>query len=60
MKNGYIAFYKGNRYEIHADTLVAARDLLAQQLRIKPNQRRHINIVLAEKNGQPVTPLPLM
>jgi hypothetical protein len=50
-RNGYVAFYRNNRYEVHGDTLLAARNALAAHLKIHGKQHSDINIVLAETNG---------
>lgn len=52
--NGYVAFYKNKRYEVHAETLLKARTKLAIQLNVPRNKEYQINIMLAEKNGQEV------
>ena len=50
--NGYICFYKGKRLEIHADTLLAARDKAAAHF--KARRAYEVTCVLAEKNGEQV------
>lgn len=56
--NGYVCFYKGNRYEVHADTLFEARAKLAKKLKVK--KEYEITVMLAEKNGEQVTHIPTM
>jgi len=51
----YIAFYKGKRVEIHADTLINARNKVAAQLKVPAKKHYEINIMLAKKNGEQVT-----
>jgi len=51
--NGYIAFYRGRQVEVYADTSLQARDKAAQLLRVK--KAYQITVVLAEKDGEPVT-----
>jgi hypothetical protein len=59
LMNGYIAIYKGKRVEVYADSLLAARTKAAEMLKVKPAKHYQIAIMLAEKNGKPVTHLPL-
>jgi len=47
--NGYIAFYKGKRAEIYAETSIAARDKAAANF--KARKAYDVTVVLAEKNG---------
>ena len=49
--NGYIAFCKGKRLELHADTLYKAQQEAARQFKCKPYQ---VAVMMAEQNGQPV------
>ncbi len=51
--NGYIAFYKGKRLEVMAETLLAARDKAAKEFKAK--KAWEVNIALAEINGNQVT-----
>jgi hypothetical protein len=51
--NGYIAFYKGKRMEVHAETSLAARDKAAGLFKAK--KAYDVTVVLAEKDGQQVT-----
>jgi hypothetical protein len=55
-QNGYICFHKGKRYEIYANSTFEAQKRCAEQNKIK--KRHEITVVLAEKNGKPVTHTP--
>ncbi len=57
--NGYVAFYKGRRTEVHADTSLAARDKAAAIFKVKPNKAYEVTVMLAEKNGEQVTHAPM-
>lgn len=54
--NGYIAFYKGQRKEVYADTLFAAQQEATKQFqqglrrKIKPGE---VTVALAELDGKP-------
>ena len=50
--NGYVAFYKGKRTEVHVNTSVEAQQKAAQQFKAKKSYE--VTVVLAEKGGQPV------
>lgn len=50
--NGYIAFYKGRRTEVHADTLYEAQKKAAEFF--KARKVYEVAIGLAEKDGVPV------
>lgn len=58
--NGYIGFYEGKRYEVHAETLLEARNkvaALAKKDHPRHGDRRLVygsSVMLAEKDGQPV------
>ena len=51
--NGYIAFWKGKRIEVHAETSYKAQQQAAKVFG-KYARSYDITIVLAEKDGQPV------
>ena len=53
-KNGYVAFYKGKRYEVYGDTILGARETLADALKIPAKKRHEVNITLAEIGGKTV------
>ena len=50
--NGYIAFYKGRKCEVHAETSYAAQLEAAKMFKAK--KRFEVTVVLSEKDGQPV------
>jgi len=54
--NGYIAFYKGRRAEVYADTVLAAQQKAAALF--KARKSYEVTVVLAEKNGEQVTHTP--
>jgi hypothetical protein len=54
--NGYIAFYKGRKAEIHAATAYEAQQKAAALF--KARKSYEVTVVLAEKNGQQVTHTP--
>ena len=49
--NGYVAFYKNKRLEVHADTSYRAQQLAAVAFKAKEYQ---VTVVLAEKDGEQV------
>lgn len=51
-KNGYVAFFKGKRTEVRADTSYEAQKLAAHYFRTK--QTSGVSVYLAEKGDQPV------
>ena len=56
--NGYICFYKGNQFEIHAKTTYEAQVKCAKDNKIPDSKRYLISVALAEKNGEQVTHTP--
>ena len=44
---GYVAFYKGKRYEVYGKTLLAARSVVAKA--VKAKKEYDINITVAER-----------
>jgi hypothetical protein len=54
--NGYVGFYKGKRYEVYAESLLAARDKIAELAKAK--KAYEVNVVLAEKDGEVVVHSP--
>ena len=50
--NGYVAFYKGKRIEVYAETKYAAQQEAAKQFKAKKSY--DVTVVLAEKDGQEV------
>ena len=57
-KNEYIAFYKGKRIEVRADTAYDAQCRAAALL--KARKAYEVTVVLAEKDDQQVTHTPTM
>ena len=55
--NGYIAFYKGKRLEVHAETSYEALKKAAAAFKAKKEYQ--VTVVLAEKNGQQVVHTPI-
>lgn len=51
--NGYLAFYKGNKIEVHANSQSEARTIAVQQF--KARKAWDVSVVLTEKDGVPVT-----
>ena len=56
-KNGYIAFYKGKKIEVMADTSLAAQTTAAAYF--KARKSWEVDVVLAEQNGQQVSHRPM-
>ncbi len=54
--NGYIAFYKGKKIEVRAETSYRAQREAAEQF--KARRASDVTVVLAEKDGKPVTHTP--
>jgi hypothetical protein len=50
-KNGYIAFYKGKRIEVYADTMYRAQQTAAKYFKAK--KEYEVNVTLAEVDGKP-------
>jgi len=56
--NGYIGFYKGKQYEVHAGTSYQAQQKLCNQIQAKTRRKvkdYDISITLAEKDGEQIT-----
>lgn len=57
--NGYICFYNGVRYEVHADTPLQAQEAVRVIVQKKYPRRKvngwNISVSLAERNGVQVT-----
>lgn len=51
--NGYIAFYKGKKLEVHASTSYEAQKKAADQFKAKKSYE--VTVMLAEKDGKQVT-----
>lgn len=45
--SGFVAFYKGKRYEVYGKTLILARDVVQQHTKAK--KAWEINIMMAER-----------
>ena len=56
--NGFVAFFNGKRHELHAESLYAAK--LAAIAFFKPakSKAHMVSVMLAEKDGMPVTHTP--
>ncbi len=52
--NGYVAFYKGKRIEVYADTSYKAQQKAAEIFKVKPNKAYQVTVVLAEVDGKQV------
>lgn len=52
-ENGYIAFYKGQRKEVYANSSYEAQQKAAKEFGVK--KAYEVNVMLAEKNGKQVT-----
>jgi hypothetical protein len=50
-KNGYVAFYKGKRIEVYADTMYEAQKTASQHFKARKDY--DVNVVLAEVDGKP-------
>ena len=57
--NGYICYYRGERYEVHANTPLEAQEAAREHFQKKYPRRKvkgwDINTMLAELNGEQVT-----
>ena len=51
---GFKAFYNGKSVDVHADTLLQARQKAAELLKVPPKKEYMISVVLCEKDGQTV------
>ena len=51
--NGYLAFYKGKKIEVYANTSYEAQQKAAAIFKAK--KRYEVTVVLCEKNGEQVT-----
>jgi hypothetical protein len=50
-KNGYVAFYKGKKIEVYADTMYGAQKIASKHFKAK--NEWEVNVVLAEVDGKP-------
>lgn len=51
--SGYVAFFRGKRIEVQADTSFRAQEIAAKAFKAKKSWE--VTVVLAEKDGQQVT-----
>lgn len=51
--NGYVAFYRGKRTEVYADTTLEAQTKAAAHF--KARKQHEVTVVLAEQDGEQVT-----
>lgn len=58
--NGYVCFYNSKRIEVHADSLYAAKMKAVGEFKAPKSKQHMVSAVLAERNGEQVTHLPLM
>ena len=56
--NGYVALYKGKRYEVEAETTYQAQGLAARHFGVKSSRAYTVTVVLAEKDGKQVVHTP--
>ena len=57
--NGYVCFYNRKRIEVYAKSSYAAQHEARDILKVPVSKTYLISVVLAEKDGQAVTHLPL-
>lgn len=57
--NGYIGFYQGKQTEVFAPNLYQAKSQVIQKFKVGKKHTGLVAVVLAEKNGQPVTHAPI-
>lgn len=55
--NGYIAFYKGKKLEVYANTSYEAQLKAATQF--KARKSYDVEVMLAEKSNKPVVHIPV-
>ncbi len=56
--NGYIAFYKGKKLEVYANSTYEAQKKASEHF--KARKSYEINVMLAEKDNEQVVHTPLM
>lgn len=56
--NGYVCFYNGKRYEVHANSSYGAQKKCAAENKIEKGYK--IEVILAEKDETQVTHKPLL
>lgn len=52
--NGYIFFFNGKQVEIHADSMLAAKEKAIAHFKPAKSKRHMVHGMIAEKDGQPV------
>lgn len=57
--NGYIALYNSKRIEVYANGSYEAQCKAAEILKVSNKNRHKISVMLAEKNEEQVTHMPL-
>ncbi len=53
--NGYIAFFNGKQYEVHAETSFQAQEKAIAYFKPAKSKRHLVYVHLAEKDGEQVT-----
>lgn len=54
-KNGYKAFYKDKTIDVYADSSYMAQVQAAELLKVKPNNRYQVTVVLCTVDGEQIT-----
>jgi hypothetical protein len=53
--NGYICFYKNQKYEVYAETSHEAQKKATTHFKVKSNKAYMITVILAENDGKQIT-----
>lgn len=57
--NGYVAFWNGRQTEVYAETSLKARDKAVEEFQKRSRAKKvkpyEVTVILAEKDGEPVT-----
>jgi hypothetical protein len=53
--NGYVCFFKQQRFECHAETVLEAKQKAIAHFKVRPGKTWMVSVVLAEKDGKDVT-----
>ena len=56
--NGYVAFYNGQRLEVYAKDLWAAKQQVIEKLKVSKSKQHMVSVMLAEKDGHSVVHTP--
>lgn len=56
--NGYVAFYNGQRLEVYAKDLWAAKQQVIEKLKAPKSKQHMVSVMLAEKDGHSVVHTP--